>query len=71
MKKVLRVAETFRVTEWQLATDTGDYCLNAQLYPLNYLPHAFEHLHVNFADENYFVMKIKNRPVNILYAYLR
>ena len=71
LRKMIRVLKTFRLTEWQLAIDTGDYCLNAQLYPLNYLPHAFEHLHINFAGKNYFVMKMKNRPLNILYAYLR
>jgi hypothetical protein len=71
LKKMIRVIRTFRVTEWQLAVDTGDYTLNAQLYPLNYLPYAFEHLDINFRDTNFLVLKIRNRPWKILRAFLR
>jgi hypothetical protein len=71
LKKLTRVIKTFRVTEWQLAIDTGDSTRNAQLYPLNYLPYTFEHLHINFRDENYLLLEIRNSPWKILYAFLR
>lgn len=71
LMKGIRVIKTFRVNEWQLAIDTGDHTRNAQLYPLNFLPYAFKHLHINFRDENYLVLKIRNRPWKILYALLR
>jgi hypothetical protein len=71
LKKMIRVIKTFRVTEWQLAIDTGDYTRDAQLYPLNFLPYTFQHLHINFFEENYLVLKIRNRPWKILYAFLR
>lgn len=70
-KKIIRVIKTFRVKEWQLAVDCGDHTRNAQLYPLNFLPGTFKHLHINFSDENYLVLKIRNRPWKILYAILR
>ena len=71
LKKMLRVVKTFRVTEWQLAIDAGDYTRNAQLYPLNFLPCAFEHLHINFMEDNYMVLKIRNCPWKIVYTLLR
>lgn len=71
VKKLLRVLQTFRVTEWKLALDTGDFTRNAQLYPLNFIPYAAEHLHINFTGETYLLVKIRNRPWNILIAYFR
>jgi len=71
LRKMVRVVKTFRVTEWQLAFDSGDHTRNAQLYPLNFLPTTFKHLHINFRNENYLVLKIKTRPWKIVYAYLR
>ena len=71
LKKMPRVAKTFRVSEFRLAIDTGDYIRNAQLYPLNFLPHGYQHLFVNFNDENFLVLKIINRPWKILYGFLR
>lgn len=71
LRKMIRVIKTFRVAEWQLAIDAGDYTRNAQLFPLNFLPYSFEHLHINFTEDNYLVLKIKNRPWKIVYAFLR
>ncbi|HLO38028.1 MAG TPA: hypothetical protein VK173_06055, partial [Lacibacter sp.] len=51
IQKMVRVLKTFRVTEWKLALDTGDYTRNAQLYPLNFIPYAAEHVHINFTGD--------------------
>jgi hypothetical protein len=71
LRKIVRVLHTFKVEEWQLAIDTGDYALNAQIYPLNFLPALNHHIGINFNNENFLKVKISNRPVRILYAYLR
>ncbi len=68
---MIRVLRTFRVTEWRVAIDTGDYARNAQLYPMNFLPYAFKHLDINFRDENFLVLRIRNRPWKMIYAFLR
>lgn len=70
-KKLIRLLNTFRVNEWQLAVDTGDYTQNARLYPLNFLPFTADHLSVNFRDENYLVVKVSNRPWRMIVSYLR
>ena len=71
LKKTFRIINTFRVTKWHLAVDTGDHTHNARLYPLNFLPGNFNHLHVNFRNESYLLLKIRNRPWKIINAFLR
>ena len=71
LQKATRMIRTFRVLEWQLTIDTGSHSLNAQLYPLNFSPKTVGHLHVNFNDENFLAVKIRNRPWKLLYAFLR
>jgi len=71
LRKIGQVITSFQVMEWRLALDTGDNCRNAQLFPLNYLPRSTDHLLINFMDENYLVLKIRNRPWKMLYAFLR
>jgi len=71
LKLFLAIIKTFRVTQWKLALDTGDFALNGQLYPLNILPYFANHLLINFQNENYMVLKIRNRPWRIIYAFLK
>jgi len=70
-KKMIRIVKTFRVIEWKLFMDTGNYLLNAQIYPLNFMPKLNQHLFVNFNDENEAYLKIRNRPWKILLAFLK
>lgn len=71
IKKMIRVIKTFRITEWKLSIDTNDYCLNAKMYPLSFITPALQHLHINFSDENYLLLKIRNRPWKMIYAFFR
>ena len=69
--KMVNCLKTFRIKEWKLAIDTGDYALNARLYPLNFLPGMKDHLDINFTDRNYCFIKLVNAPWKILYAFIR
>lgn len=69
--KGIRILKTCNVDEWELAIDTGDYTRNARFFPLNYLPYTINHLFINFTDTNYLVLKIRNRPLKLLYAVFR
>lgn len=71
LRKMIRVLQTFRVKEWRLAVDTGDFTFNAQAFPLNYFPGFRNHLQINFNDENYLFIRIWNRPIRVLFAFLR
>jgi hypothetical protein len=74
-KKFLKILRTLikavEVEEWQLALDTDDFARNGQLYPINYLPGNFRHLHINFIDQNYLVIKLKIRVWKIVFAFIR
>lgn len=71
LRKMVRIIKTFRVDHWQLALDTGDNTLTAQLYPVNFMPGMKGHLEVNFNGVNYFRFRIRNRAWKILIAYLK
>ncbi len=69
--KLIRCIKTFRVEEWKLALDSGDYTINAQLYPLNFMAGLRGHLNINYMEENSLYLKIRNYPWKILYAFIR
>lgn len=71
LMKMIRVIKTFRVHSWQWALDTGDNTLNAQLYPVNFLPGCRGHMLVNFTGENYLQFRISNRPWRVLWAWMK
>jgi hypothetical protein len=71
LKKFVNVIKTFRITKWKIAIDTEDTVTNAWLYPLNFSRYTWNHLYVNFADENYMVITIRNVPLKLAYAFLR
>ena len=70
LKKSGKVIRSFRVSQWQLAIDTGDAAETARLYGLNFLPMAHGHLQINFSGQNYFLCEIRNRPWRILLALI-
>jgi hypothetical protein len=67
--KGIRVIRSCHVQQWELALDTGDYTHNAFLYPLNYASYFHQHLQVNFNDENYLFVRIRNKVWRMLYAF--
>ncbi len=70
-RKMIRVMRTFQIEEWRVFLDSGDDSLNARIYGLNFLPLFRGHLQINFNDENYLFIRIRNRPMKILWAFLR
>ena len=67
LKKGLQIIKSFKVKRFDLEIDTGDYCLNAKLYPLFvFLNYRVGHFKVNFEDKNQFVLHLQNRPIDII-----
>jgi len=71
LRKLFNLIKTFRVTKWQIAIDTGDEVRNAWLYSLNFCPGSSNHFCVNFFDENYLVLEIRNAPWKMVYALMK
>jgi hypothetical protein len=70
LHKMIHVLQSFTISKWRLAADTGDASLNARLYALNFLPACRSHVHINFAGYNYAYIKITNRPWKMIWAFL-
>ena len=71
LRKLFNLIKTFRVTKWQIAIDTGDDVRNAWLYSLNFYPGISNHFCVNFFDESYLLLEIRNAPWKMVYALMK
>jgi len=71
LRRLFNMGKSFRVTRWQLAVDTGDDIKNAWLYQLNFYPAFRHHLNINFFDENYLFLQIRNAPWRLIYALMK
>ena len=68
-RKFFNVIKTFQVKNWQIAIDTGDVTKNAWIYGLNFSPYLRQHLYINFTDENYMLLIVRNAPWKLAYAF--
>jgi len=71
LTRVLNVVKSFRITRWQISIDSGDGMTNAWMYPMNFYPAFRHHLNVNFSDQNYLFLEIRNAPWKIIYALMK
>ena len=71
IRRSLSVLKTFKIQQFFVNIDTGDVILNARLFPvfalMNYKGGNF---HLNFNGRNQFVLLVKNRPINIIRAFI-
>ncbi|MDO6432885.1 hypothetical protein Q4E93_19915 [Flavitalea sp. BT771] len=68
--KGLRVLRTFRIVRMEIALDTSDPVMNAQLYPLNFYPYPpGRSVRINFLEENYLLLRLSNTPWRMLKAW--
>ena len=68
--KILRIIKTFKIKQLQIAIGSSDNTINAKLYPLNFLPLTRQYVSINFIDENYLLLTVKNQPFRIIYALM-
>lgn len=71
LNKILQVAGTLQVAEWQLAIDLGRFDMNARLYPLNFLSFTSGHLFINFQGYNLLKVKLRGQAWKIVYVFLK
>lgn len=71
LKKYLQILKSFKIKRFDLELDTGDYTMNAKLYPVFvFLNYSVGHFKVNFEDRNQLVLHIQNRPINIIKSFI-
>jgi hypothetical protein len=70
-KTTYRVLKSFKVKQFLLNIDTGNYVTNAKWHPifalLNYKIGGFN---INFEDKNELLLCLRNRPINILKSFI-
>ena len=67
ISKSLQVLKTFKVERLFMDIDTGNYLLNAQLYPLViFLNYNNGNFHINFQGRNQLVLHLQSRPIYII-----
>ena len=70
-QRIPGILSTFRINELKIAVDGLDQLSYAMLYPLNFMPLVGKHIDINFRDQTYFLLRISNRPLRLLYALIR
>ena len=68
---IFNIAKTLKVTKWQIAIDTGDVLMNAWLCSLNFYPPVHRHLLINFSNENYLLLVVRNTPWKLVRTFMR
>ncbi len=64
---IVKIIRSFRIKKFNIGFDTGDFPLNAQLLPLLFhLSGEKVHLAVNFVNENYAVVELKNNMFSFI-----
>jgi len=63
--------KSFKIKELQLNIDTGDFILNAKLFPLiAILNTTYGDYTINFKGKNYLVFKVQSRPAYIITSFI-
>jgi len=66
-KYFYRILSSFRVRQFLLQMDTGNFIMNAKLYPVFYvLNQRYGGFQINFEGNNQLVLQIQNRPICII-----
>ena len=70
-KTASRLLNSFKVKEFVLNIDTGNFILNAKLYPaFAFLNYHIGNISVNFEGRNQMVLYLQNRPIYILKSFI-
>mgnify|MGYP001820375450 CR=1 FL=1 len=70
-KTGLKLLKSFKVKRFRIDIDTGDYIVNAKLYPaFAYLNYKIGGFNINFQDRNQLVLHIQGRPIYIIKSFI-
>lgn len=69
--KFFKILRTFQIVYWEIALSSDDFTENARWYWVNFFPSTRKHVYINYVDENYLVLVIRNQAWRIVYAFLK
>ena len=71
-RRAWHVLRSFRVRQFSVDLDTGDYIWNAYLYPVFwFLNTRKRHLYINYEGRVTAKIEIRNRLIRMLYAFIQ
>ena len=71
IKKSILILKSFKVKKLLIDIDTGDYILNAKLFPLvGFLNYKIGKFNINFEGRNRMALYMQNRPINIIKLFI-
>ena len=71
LKKSIPILKSFKVKKILIDIDTGNYILNAKLFPLfGFLNYKTGNFNINFEGRNRMVLYMQNRPINIIKLFI-
>lgn len=70
-KRLRRILSTFQIKELKVAIDGLEQLSYAMMYPLNFMPYIGKHIHINFENQTYLLLRIRNQPIRLLFALIR
>lgn len=69
--KFFKILKTFKMVQWKMVVSADDNTENARWYWLNFFPLTKQYVRINFTEENYLLLVIKNKVWRIAYAFLK
>ncbi len=71
VRTAFRLLKSFKVKKFLIDIDTGDYVMNAKLYPIfTYLDHRFGGFYINFKGHNRLLIHMYNRPITLIKSFI-
>ncbi|WP_420601112.1 hypothetical protein [Flagellimonas sp.] len=71
IKQITALLKSFKLEKLYLNLDTGDFVLNAKLYPIfHFLDYRVGRFNINFQGNNRMVLMARNRPINIIKVFI-
>jgi hypothetical protein len=72
IRRLWRVIKTFRVNKFDIVLDTGDYVLNAQLFPLfQFCNGRWGNWRMSFRGDSSIQVEAESKMIQVLYAWWR
>lgn len=68
----LKILRSFKIKEFRLELDSGDYIINAKLFSIYAIVNAdYRNIEINFQNRNSLFLIIENRPIYILKSIVK
>jgi len=70
-QRIFQLIKAFKVYDFEMNVDTGNYVTNAQLYPVfGFFNHHIAKCQINYEGNNSLIIDIRSRPITVLKSFI-